>query len=135
MRMPRNVFESVVSHARESLPRECCGILMARVDDPSTVTMAIRAENAESDSPEQEYVLGHKAHLAAVDMESSGAVRIIGYYHSHPQGGNRPSARDKVRAIAGTTYLVLGLGCDAVEYAAWRFEGDAFAPEPLEVGE
>ena len=135
MKVDRGTLESIVAHARESLPRECCGILLAQAGDSSTITLALRAENTAKDHPGQEYVLGHEAHLKAVEMESSGPVRIMGYYHSHPQGGNWPSRRDKMQAIAGLAYLIVGMGDGPVEHAAWRFEGDCFTPEPLEVSE
>ncbi len=128
-------MESIVAHARESLPRECCGILLVDAGDPSTVTSALRAENAAKDHLEQEYVLGHKAHLKAVELESSGHARIDGYYHSHPGGGTKPSDRDRKQAVCSATYLIVGVDDGAVEHAAWRFEGDSFASEPLEVRE
>ena len=72
VRILRHILESVADHARQSIPRECCGILMAQGDDLSTVSCALPAENAETDQPEQRYSLDHKTHLRAVEMEALG---------------------------------------------------------------
>ncbi len=135
MKIRRRVLESLAQHARENLPNECCGILLAEEGDVSTLSLALRAENGEGACPEHRYVLGHKAHLKAVEMEASGAARIIGYYHSHPQGSTKPSHRDTGQAVADVTYLIIGVRDGVITHAAWRLEGDSFVPQPLEVAE
>lgn len=133
MKIPRNVFESIVDHSRESEPSECCGILLSRHDDTGVVDDAIRAENAEKLRPREVYVLGHKAHMKAVDLEISEGDRIVGYYHSHPHGVTKLSARDAMQAVEGVTYLIIGGDTEKPAYAAWRLEGRRFFKEPVEV--
>lgn len=135
MKVRRGVLESIAAQARDSLPHECCGILLAEAGDPPTISRALQADNAERAAPQQRYVLGHKAHLEAVNAEASGRARIAGYYHSHPQGDARPSARDLERAVPGVAYLIVGLRRHSTAYAAWRLEEDRLIPEPLEVDE
>ena len=135
MKILRHVLESVAGHARQSVPHECCGILLAEEGDVSTLSLALQAENGEGASPEHRYVLGHKAHLKAVEMEASAAARIIGYYHSHPQGSTKPSHRDTEQAVPDVTYLIIGVRDGVITHAAWRLEGDGFVPQPLEVAE
>jgi len=134
LKILRQVLNSIADHARRSFPRECCGILMCLGEDGLTVNRALWAENASPERPEQRYLLGHEAHLKAVEMESAGDARIAGYYHSHPDGKARPSNHDVEQAISGVTYLITGLESDGqVEHTAWRLEGDNLVPEPLEV--
>ena len=133
MKVLRHVIESIVEHARQSLPHECCGILLCAGEDLSTVNRVLRAENAEEARPGQAYSLGHKAHLRAVEMEALGEACIAGYYHSHPDGRARPSRQDVEQAIGGVTYLITGISHESVEHAAWRLEEDDMIPEPLEV--
>ena len=129
------MLKSVADHARQSALCECCGILLCAGDDLSTVSCVLRAENIEMEHPEQQYVLGHKAHLRAVEMEAYGDARIAGYYHSHPAGRARPSSRDVEQAIGGVIYLITGTADGKIEYTAWRLEEDELIREPLEVGE
>ncbi|MFQ6097334.1 MAG: Mov34/MPN/PAD-1 family protein [Armatimonadota bacterium] len=133
MKIRRDVLEAVVAHARETLPHECCGILLAQPPVPSVATLALRADNADPLAPHRAYVLGHRAHLKAVEMEASGAARIVAYYHSHPRGDAAPSARDLQHAASGVTYLIVGLRGDSVACAPWRLEGGVPTPLPLEV--
>jgi proteasome lid subunit RPN8/RPN11 len=130
----RQVLESVADHARRGFPCECCGILLYTGDDLSTVSCVLPAENIEKENPERGYLLDHKAHLRAVEMEALGDASIAGYYHSHPYGRARPSCRDVEQAVHGVIYLITGLeGGGRIEHAAWRLEGDNMIPEPLEV--
>ncbi len=135
MRVLKSVLNAIIAHARETSPRECCGILLAGGSNCATVKRTLRAENAEEDCPEQGYVLGHQAHLQAVRMEARSKLRIVGYYHSHPQGGPQPSLRDRGEAVAGMSYLIVGIGDNGIDCAAWRLEGKRLVPEPLEVTE
>ena len=121
------------THGRESLPQECCGVLLAEAADPSTVTRALRAENDERGCPGTAYSLGHRAHIEAVQMEAGGEAHVVGYYHSHPRGAATPSRRDLEQAIEDVTYLILGMANGLMEHGAWRLEGDGFTPEPFEV--
>ena len=132
MKIPRCLLESVAAQARESLPRETCGILLAHARDLSTVGCVLPAENIEAQS-HQRYALGHKAHIKAVELEASSDLRIVGYYHSHPDGGARPSAQDTKQAVASVTYLITGIRNGSSEHAAWRLADDHFIREPLEV--
>ncbi|MFQ5808899.1 MAG: Mov34/MPN/PAD-1 family protein [Armatimonadota bacterium] len=141
MKILRQVLESVAAQARAGLPHECCGILLSDATDPSTISRTIPAKNAEKVSPSRRYVLGHEAHLKAVDMEVSGKSRIVGYYHSHPcssepiQGKVKPSHRDAELAVPEVTYLIVAPHDESIHHAAWRLEGDELVPQPLEVTE
>ena len=134
MKILRSVLESIASHARESRPLECCGILLAEGLASSTVTRALRADNA-AENPRCRYVLGAKEHIRAVKMERDGVARIAGYYHSHPDGGCRPSRRDKDQAVGGIPYLIVGVDNGPAKYGLWRLEGDGLRTEPMEVRE
>ena len=134
MRILSQVLESVAAHARESIPFECCGILLAR-DEDHVVFSSLRAENGEKKNPEIGYELGHKAHLKAVEMEITAKIHIVGYYHSHPGGGTKSSPRDAARAIEGATYLIAAPVNGSYEHAAWRWENNQFIPVTLEVSD
>ncbi len=133
MKILRQVLDSIVAHARQTVPHECCGILLARPEDLSTVSCALWVDNSEKDHPETRYVLGHKAHIKAVEMEASGVVSIVGYYHSHLNGTAEPSGPDAELAVEGVTYLVLGVGRGIPRCSAWRFQGGGFVQEPVAV--
>lgn len=134
MKILPQVLDSVVAHARESIPFESCGILLARNMD-HVVCSSLRAENGEKGNPELRYELGHKAHLRAVEMEITGDVHIAGYYHSHPGGEAKPSHRDAEQALDGVTYIITAPGKELFMNTAWKLKNNRFEPEPLEMCE
>ena len=135
MKIKRQVLEEVERHARESMPAECCGILLASSSDPETTIGIIQSENTESVESSRRYALGHKAHIKAVEMELAGAFCAAGYYHSHPRGDAMPSLRDHSLAVPNAIYLIVAVDEEPARHAAWRLEGDELVQVPLEVRE
>jgi proteasome lid subunit RPN8/RPN11 len=134
VRILRHVLESIATHAKRSHPNECCGILLTERAEPTFVNRALPARNAAKD-PTVRYELDPQDHLHAVNLESTTGVQIAGYYHSHPSGEGRPSQHDLDQAVPGALYLIIGLGGDSPEVAAWRLAGNRFASEALQVRE
>lgn len=91
MKIIRPVLEQIGTMARQSLPDECCGILLARSNCPNTIVRIFVGQNVETQERNRQYILGHKEHIGAVEMELSGELRIVGYFHSHPHGIASPS--------------------------------------------
>lgn len=135
MKIGRRVLKAISAHSRETMPDECCGILVFRRGDPCMVDDAIPAKNAVKACPEEAYVLDHKTHMKALELEISGEAGIAGYYHSHPHGGTAMSKRDAMLAVEGVAYLIVGSEDGQDRYAAWKLEEKEFVEEPLEVVE
>ncbi len=98
------------------------------------------AANAEGERPGDRYILDHRTHLAALDLENSGDWVIAGYYHSHPGGEPVPSEIDRRRALAGVRYVILSVNPEAkapektLRAGSWRCEEDGLLLfEPLEI--
>jgi len=128
------VLESIASHAKECVPFECCGILLAYNEDHIVFT-SLRADNGEKKNSEIKYILGHKAHLKAVEMEVTSRVYIAGYYHSHPRGGIKPSRSDAEKAIEGATYIITAPINGSYEHSTWKWKNNQFIPVTLEVSD
>lgn len=133
MRIDRDTLDDIERHARQALPDECCGVLLAAPGDPDRASRVIRSENAERCLSRERYALDPRAHIKAVEMEIAGHARIVGYYHSHPAGRPVPSAVDKERAVPGILYLITAPDDAGPRHAAWQLQDDHFVPVPLEV--
>ena len=129
----QDVLDFIIDHARHSAPAECCGILLSPDNDTQTIIRAMRAENPEAACTSPKYVLDHKTHLKAIDMELSSGVRIVGYYHSHPTGEPRPSPSDREAAVPEPVYLIVSAASEPARHAAWRMDKCEFVRVPLEV--
>jgi len=71
-------------------PEEACGLLIAatETEEPHVFPCANITDHDKSNH----FELDPKAHFDA--LHRFGRARIIGFYHSHPQGPCRPSAED-----------------------------------------
>ena len=132
--MLRKVLDSIIFSAIDSTPFECCGILLAH-DEDHIVFTSLSAENREKKNSQIKYILGHKTHLKAVEMEVTARVYIAGYYHSHPRGGIKPSHSDAEQAIEGAIYLITAPINVSYEHAAWKWKNNQFMPVTLEVSD
>jgi len=124
----RAVSASLIAHAREESPRECCGLLLGCGDE---VVEIRRARNVAS-SPATRFVLDPKDHIDARRDARARGLEILGFYHSHPHGGAVPSATDLAEAAyPGSVYVIIGLGVDASELRVFEFVNGNFHERPL----
>ncbi len=119
-------------HAAEARPRECCGFLLGRPGPgPVRVTGVRRAANAAPGRARGRFRIAPAEYLAAELAARSAGEEVVGFYHSHPEGGSRPSGTDRRHALPGCVHLILA-GAGTAE--AWRLRPDRsrFDPVPLE---
>lgn len=102
--LKREDLKRVADQAEAAYPREACGLLAGfeRADGDFEVTRVAASENvavpAQHDrfeiEPELRLRLMRELRDAAPAAMPGAAQRIIGHYHSHPDGSARPSATD-----------------------------------------
>lgn len=100
------------------------------------VQRVIPARNIAEGDRRTAYQLDWKTLFATVRAVRSGSEEIIGFYHSHPDGSDRPSRRDLESAWIGYCYLIICMTertCTAV--ASWHVPrpGTGFEEEPIAV--
>lgn len=119
------LFEEVVSRAAQTHPYECCGILIGRrVGDEHYVVRIVHAENIAAGDRRKVYQIDWGALFDAVRATRHSRERIIGFYHSHPDGSVRPSRRDAEEAWVDHSYLIVSNPPDRPRVAAsWRIPG------------
>ncbi len=104
---------AIVDHAAAALPAEACGVVVGAAAD---IAAAIRATNVAAD-PTTAFEIDPATLVAVHRAERTGAGRVVGWYHSHPNGVARPSATDAARAAPdGRLWLIAAAG----QVAAWR---------------
>ena len=89
IRVRAEVLERLVAEARRSPGEECCGLLAGREE---AITAVFPARNALA-SPTAFEIAPEELFRLFREMRAAG-LEHLGIYHSHPAGGNAPSARD-----------------------------------------
>jgi proteasome lid subunit RPN8/RPN11 len=113
-------------HAAASYPDECCGVLIGRILDDSTVVESVlAADNERDDSRHNRYLINPETVLAAHKAARALGLDVVGYYHSHPDHPARPSEFDREHAWPGVSYLIVSVEKGSVADArSWRLADD-----------
>lgn len=115
--IPSEQVEQIFAHAREGVPREVCGIV-AGIDNVVTVVYPTRNV---ADDPTKHYVIDPQDLARVLPEIELKRMELIGFYHSHPNGGFIPSVTDIRNATyADCVYLIVGMNKATAELAAWQ---------------
>ncbi len=130
-------------HAREAHPDECCGFLLGSGTDAGLAAApdaaaagalgvapreALRAVNRDG-AGRTRFAIAPEDVFAAHRLAAARGLTVVGFYHSHPFGEARPSARDFALAWPGYLYAIVA--DDALRAFVRPAHGAAF--EELEV--
>lgn len=130
----RAVYDRIVAHAREGTPAEICGVLGGhREGRTATVTETRQVPNV-ADNPESRYELDPAEQVRVMDDIEESGHEVVGFYHSHPRGPDRPSGVDEAQATwAGYSYCIVSLAGGEPTVGSWRWTGDRFEAEAVTV--
>jgi proteasome lid subunit RPN8/RPN11 len=145
VKISRGVLQRILAHAAREPEREVCGLLLntpstsVRAErsrgTATTVDMASASLGRSLDfarderigefmettnvspNPANSFEIDPAALFTALRAERTGGPRLIGHYHSHPNGVSTPSACDAMMVTSpGRLWLIVGSG----EARLWR---------------
>lgn len=103
VRMRKEVLPRLLQEARRVPGEECCGLLAGR---DAVITQMFPAANALASATAYE-IAPREIFGILREMRAAG-LDLLGIYHSHPAGENRPSARDVNQAFyPDAAYFIL----------------------------
>jgi proteasome lid subunit RPN8/RPN11 len=114
----RDILDRLSDAVKAAPGREICGLLFG---SPEGIDRVQPADNI-AERPQDSFEIDPRALFAALRAERAGGERLIGHYHSHPNGSAEPSPRDLAAAEPGKYWLILG-GGDA---RLWAMENGGF---------
>jgi proteasome lid subunit RPN8/RPN11 len=124
------VIEEIAAHARDEIPRECCGVL---IGNGAEIVEAVRTRNL-SDDPNR-YVLDPQGHIAARREARSRGLAVVGFYHSHPHSEPVPSVTDVAEAqYVECLYVIVRPLPAAAKVRMFRLERSGFEEQVFEIG-
>ena len=104
--IPAALLDRILADAAASPAREICGLLLG---DGYEIGSIVPAANIAAD-PTCWFEIDPAVLFAALRAERAGGPRVIGHYHSHPDGIAAPSPRDAAAAEPGKLWLIVGDG-------------------------
>ena len=127
MKISKAALDAIVAHARESLPGECCGLL---IGTPLRIDSARPARNLETGTTR--FLIDPRDHFAAVHAARESRRFVVGVYHSHPNTPAAPSPADRAEASYDDyVYLIVSLATEPPDARLYRLEDRVFIEEPL----
>jgi len=113
-----SLLDRLLAEAAAEPTREICGLLFG---DASHIGMAQRVANVALDN-RRAFEIDPRDLFSALREERRGGPRLIGHYHSHPNGSAEPAARDLAAAEPGKMWMIIGGGVAR----AWMMENGGF---------
>jgi proteasome lid subunit RPN8/RPN11 len=109
MILRREHLDSMIAHARETAPAECCGLIGGV--DHNEASSIYRLRNVTPD-PELSYEAAPEELFAAQREMRSRGEELLAIYHSHPRAIDPSPSETDVRLAyyPSAIYLIVGLG-------------------------
>ena len=130
MELDYGIAETLRQQALEEYPQECCGVLVGVTNrlgsPPSTeVLAAVDALNVHTGDRSRRFAIAPEFLLEIHKTAAREGQEVVGYYHSHPDGSDKPSETDREVAWPDVSYLILGVDADRrVTLRSWRLSDD-----------
>lgn len=124
-----------VHHAQIALaavtayPYECCGLLVGRgtIQDGIDITDVIPAKNLRSEPDRFELDPALYLRVQRELREAGGRDRVVGHYHSHPNGQAIPSNIDLAEANdPNLVWVIVGTDGATADIAAFKLADGKF---------
>jgi proteasome lid subunit RPN8/RPN11 len=93
--------------------------------------------NQEASLPRTRFTVSPRDYLAAEERADARGLRLLGFWHSHPDHPARPSETDRAHAWPGLLTLVIAVnGGEPGELTAWEVpeRDEPFRQLDLEIG-
>ena len=114
-----NTFETLCLQTESTYPKECCGMLLGQQENEQRIVYRIASvKNAVVEElSAAHFLIDPLAVYRAEAAAEQYGLKIVGFYHSHPDCSAIPSEEDIQHMIAGFSYPILSLqngGCVTV---------------------
>ena len=102
-------FKAIVSHAKDTYPHECCGLIGGSSDARATTIYRLRNVTSH---PQLAYEAAPEDLFAAQRHMRESGETLLAIYHSHPRSADPSPSETDVRLAyyPSATYLIIGLG-------------------------
>ena len=126
------LLDKIERHAELEYPRECCGLLIGRIEDAGRTRVVVETYPvanswAESDAMHHRMLITPQDYMRAERQFSKQGLGVVGNYHSHPDHEAVPSQFDLEHLAPWPTmsYIVVTVREKrATDLRSWELEED-----------
>jgi desampylase len=102
--------ERLAAEARAAFPNECCGLIGGVAISEGWHGLALHESKNLAADPARGFLIDPQVHFALLRTLRETDRAIIGCYHSHPNGRDEPSARDRDEAVDDGFIWLIAVG-------------------------
>ena len=135
MKLSPGLAETIIVHAREEFPNECCGLVAGRDGVATRVLPAINTEG----TPFM-YVMDPREQMDLMDQIEDSGEDLLAIYHSHTRSAAYPSTTDvELAFFAEPLYVIVSLQNEntpvisAFHLERSAAEGEQITEEPVDI--
>lgn len=120
---PPHLLRIIIDAGEAAYPNESCGLLVGHGGDCLEVTDVVPAINLSVD-PRSHFEIDPAVRLAVMRRLAESNERIVGHFHSHPDGPSVPSNTDLAMAHEPEFVWIITavFGGQALQTAAYRLD-------------
>lgn len=123
---------AIRAEAARAYPHEGCGALLGPAEGHVRETLAL--PNGETAAPRTRFAVLPRDYMAVEEEAEARGLRLVGFWHSHPDHPARPSATDREHAWEGLLTVVIAVERGAAgEITAWEVPGPDLPFRPVEL--
>ena len=121
--------DRIHEHAREAYPEECAGALVGMDSGGVRVVVDVwQAENTHEEERSRRFLIEPLAVKKFEERAEEKDMRLLGFYHSHPDHPAEPSEYDREHAWPGYSYVIASVSGENVEdMRSWTLRDDRSA--------
>jgi proteasome lid subunit RPN8/RPN11 len=118
------VLAAIRAEAARGYPHEACGALLG--PDPGSIVETIPIPNRETEQPRRRFTVSPMDYLVVEGAADARGLKLVGFWHSHPDHPARPSETDRQYAWPGLLTLVIAVERgEPKALTAWAVDGEA----------
>jgi len=128
-------WQQLNTAAQNAYPTEACGVLMGHVLNGTIYVAAVEITDNLMHKKDRAFAVAPATALVLRQLTKGIRVKIVGFFHSHPNHRAIPSDNDLVYAWPGHVYLIARVerGPAMRQWRAWQIEGNPRQARELRV--
>lgn len=106
IQIEKSAWDTMVSHAEKTFPKECCGVMLGT---DGVVREAVTLQNVYT-GPQEDFFVMDPQDLQRADAHArQSGMEVLGVFHSHPDCDAYFSKRDLENSCSWFSYVVLSI--------------------------